>query len=238
LAKTDDEDGGIGAEVSNRLDELFGDEGEAAAASPAKTANAQKPAAQNATESIGSERGGENTPIKNLKALVYGIDWEITDDSMMAFLKEVHRLEQQYQNDKILSMFLKLHDSIGKYIKAKKARAHPDAIKFVTSVFKNFEKVLLTPGMSEIQKKRLLSGEVQKFKDFRQRVMTREKAITGAEPAVVETVEIQPRPLAAKSRPAMSLDSPEALDYIVEELKKTIKAEFHTIRQILKTLGA
>lgn len=233
-----DDNGDIGAEVSNRLDELFGDEERPGTASAEKAA-VRKPGPQKVAESAGNA-ANEDSPIKNLKAIVFGIDWEITDETMTSFLKEVRRLEQQYQNDKILAMFLKLHDSIGKYIKAKKAKAHPDAIKFVTSVFKNFEKVLLTSGMPEIQKKKLLSGEVQKFKDFRERVMTREKAMGSGEPAIVETIEPQPRPAAAAVKPklAEALNNREALEYIVEELKKTIKAEFHTIRQILKSLGA
>jgi len=242
LAKTED-DGGIGAEVSSRLDELFGeDDGSEAPgldAAPAKSVGPMKSKPQAHAEPNGNANDAEGSPVKNLKALVFGIDWEITDDSMRAFLKEVRRLQQKYPNDQILSMFLKLHESIGKYIKAKMARAHPDALNFVTSVFTAFEKVLLSPGMPEAQKKKLLSSEVKTFKDFKQRVLSRDKAVAHAEPQIAAPVEAPPRQVVAPAaKPAVRLDNQEALDYIVEELKKTIKAEFHTIRQILKNLGA
>lgn len=242
---TKEEDGSLGAEVSSRLDELFGDEDPDAApasrrssaavsaAPESRTAGrtAAKPMAENADDDL-----AEDSPIRNLKALVFSIDWEITDETMVDFLAETSRLLQQYKNDKILTLFLKLHESIGKYIKAKKARAHPDAIKFVASVYKNFEKVLLTPGMKENQKKQLLAAEVNKFKDFKERVLLREGA---GEPAV-EIVSPRTQAPAARSAaaPPLTLESREAIDYIVEQIKKEIKAEFHTLRQIIKNLGA
>ena len=236
-----DDDGGLGAEVSSRLDELFGDDD---STDSSKAAVSQKkagasggpaPVRKSADSSASGGVGDDNSPIKDLKALVFGIDWEITDESMIAFLKETKLLQKKYANDKILLMFLKLHESIGKYIKSKKAKAHPDAIKFVTSVFKSFEKVLITPGMTELQKKRLLSGEVKKFKEFKERILSREQALEEAE--IVEAEGAAPAG-AGRARSALSLESQEAIDYIIEELKKTIKAEFHTIRQIIKTLGA
>lgn len=245
-----DEDGSLNAEVSNRLDELFGDEdSETSAMSVASSQGAglsnepvkrgKKTAAAVRDNGIGSE--DDNSPIKNLKALVFSIDWEITDEIMIDFLKETKRLSKKYQNDKVLSLFLKLHESIGKYIKAKKARAHPDSIKLIASVYKNFEKVLLSTGISEIQKKKLLSAEVKKFKSFKQRVVLREEVYEPPEKldirVVDEVTEVSPIKKAA-SVPELPLESKEAIEYIVAELKKVIKTEFHTLRQILKNLGA
>ena len=242
---TKEEDGSLGEEVSSRLDELFGDDNsEAAPVSKVSSAavsvadnsritgrKAAKPRAESAADDLPAD-----SPIRNLKALVFSIDWEITDDTMVDFLAETNRLLGKYKNDKILTLFLKLHESIGKYIKAKKARAHPDAFKFVASVYKNFEKVLLSPGMKESQKKQLLSAEVNKFKDFKERVLQREAA---GEPAMALAPERTPPPAVRPAGgPPLSLESREAIDYIVEQLKKEIKAEFHTLRQIIKNLGA
>lgn len=245
-----DEDGSLNAEVSNRLDELFGDEdsetsvmsvasSQGAGLSNESVKRGKKTAAAVRDNGIGSE--ADNSPIKNLKALVFSIDWEITDEIMIDFLKETKRLSKKYQNDKVLSLFLKLHESIGKYIKAKKARAHPDSIKLIASVYKNFEKVLLSTGISEIQKKKLLSAEVKKFKSFKQRVVLREEVYEPPEKldirVVDEVTEVSPIKKAA-SVPELPLESKEAIEYIVAELKKVIKTEFHTLRQILKNLGA
>jgi len=165
--------------------------------------------------------------------------------SMVDFLKETHRLAQKHKKDKVLSVFLKLHDSIGKYIKAKKARAHPDSMKLIASVFQNFEKVLLSTGITEVQKKKLLSSEVKKFKAFKQRVLLREEALEPAETEkmdvrVIEEVAPPVAPVSDKAAPPVTLplESKQAVEYILSELKKTIKAEFHTLRQIIKNLGA
>ena len=243
---TKDDGGSLGAEVSSRLDELFGDDDSevtpvsidssdavsVAAESKSMAKKAAKPSLDTTADNL-----GEDSPIRNLKALVFSIDWEITDETMMDFLAEIKRLKQKYKDDKILLLFLKLHESIGKYIKAKKARAHPDAMKFVASVYKNFEKVFLAPGMKQSRKKQLLTAEVKKFKDFKQRVLLRES--TG-EP--VNVVESAAGATAKATKPdsgvALSLETKEAIDYILEEIKKEIKAEFHTLRQIIKNLGA
>ncbi|MCF8036824.1 MAG: hypothetical protein K9K62_08125 [Desulfobacteraceae bacterium] len=321
MTHTDDDD--IGAQVSSRLEELFGedepDEQEAPQAESTGRQEAEKP------ETAGKKETGQqqqaqsrarqvddfdttDSPLNELKALVFGIDWEINEESMVAFLKEVRQLQQQYGKDKILSTFLKLHESVGKYIKAKKSRAHPDALKFVASVFTSFEKALLTPGMSQAQKKRLLAEEIRKFKDFKEQVASKKKsgapepaaavpaeqkpaapeevkpaalaeeepaAAAGQEPAqtaeaespaaagetpVVMLDEESPpaaeqapvmeleeesaaaggeEPMAAaEEKPAAVLQNQEVIDYIVAELKKTIQAEFRTLHQILKNLGA
>jgi oligoribonuclease NrnB/cAMP/cGMP phosphodiesterase (DHH superfamily) len=241
-----DDDGSLGAEVSSRLDELFGDEeteetpvsavSSATVSVADKSKNTAKAAARPSSEDAASDID-EDSPIRNLKALVFSIDWEITDETMVDFLNETKRLSRKYKEDKILSMFLKLHESIGKYIKAKKARAHPDSIKFVASVYKNFEKVLISPGMKENQKKQLLTEEVKKFKDFKQRVLLRDSTGESAE-AVKSAAGADARVVKPVSGAGMSLETKEALDYILEQVKKEIKAEFHTLRQIIKNIGA
>jgi hypothetical protein len=242
---TREEEGSLGAEVSSRLDELFGDDESGIPAEKMIVAEhsktpPKKPAAPVADSAVAVSDA--DSPIRNLKALVFSIDWEITDETMVDFLAETKRLRQKYKDDQILTLFLKLHESIGKYIKAKKARAHPDAIAFVASVYKNFEKVLLSPGMQEKQKKQLLGTEVQKFKAFKQRILLRDGAGESDQPAPQDSIRV---PAAGKipektfaAGASISLESKEALDYIVEQLKKEIKAEFHTLRQIIKNLGA
>ncbi|RJP85669.1 MAG: hypothetical protein C4518_15485 [Desulfobacteraceae bacterium] len=242
---TKDDEGSLGAEVSSRLDELFGDDESGAPVekiSVAKQAkNPPKKTAAPVAESAVTV-SDEDSPIRNLKALVFSIDWEITDETMVDFLTETKRLMQKYKDDQILTLFLKLHESIGKYIKAKKARAHPDAIAFVASVYKNFEKVLLSPGMQEKQKKQLLGSEVKKFKEFKQRILLRDGASEDVQAelqdsrAAAASAKTPEKSLATGA--SLPLQSKEALDYIVEQLKKEIKAEFHTLRQIIKNLGA
>ena len=243
---TKDEGGSLGAEVSSRLDELFGDDDSEetpvsiGSSDAVSVADESKRKAKKTTKSrvdSADDSLDEDSPIRNLKALVFSIDWEITDETMLDFLAETQRLKKKYKDDKILLLFLKLHESIGKYIKAKKARAHPDSIKFVASVYKNFEKVFLSPAMNEGQKKQLLTIEVKKFKDFKQRVLLKESATVPVK-VVEPVVDVKARVPKPVSGAALSVETKEAIDYILEEIKKEIKAEFHTLRQIIKNLGA
>jgi hypothetical protein len=236
-----DEDANLNAEVSSRLDELFGGEDPE---EPPVAETSDAPAGKNREEMTapreaarGKGKSGEATPIDNLKALVFSIDWEITDKTMKEFLQEVKRLKARYQDDRIYLLFLKLHESLGKYIKARKARAHPDAIKLVTSVYKKFEKALLSPQLSEAEKKKLISGEVKKYKSFKQRILSQE----GTAAALEEGAEASQAAPSAATAPAPSGLSPEyreLADYILAEVKKTIQEEFRILRQLIKNMGA
>jgi hypothetical protein len=235
---TNEDDGGLGAEVTNRLDELFVEEDDLESGSPDRQSFKETPPGKKEGATVdysatAAERmegiSREDSPINNLKALVTEIEWEITDESMRNFLSEVDLLRQKYQNDPVLVMCLKLHESIGKYIKTKKVNSHPDAIKLLGSAFAVFERIVKTPGMSVAQQKKMLSVEVKAFKDFKQTLISRKRGAMAP---------------AEHPMPAMpiKLENREAIDYlaecIVEKLKNTIRREVEKIRRDLESRGS
>ncbi len=234
---TNEDDGDLGAEVSSRLDELFAEEDEqspeAGGHDPSVGKSLQAEKAINVDRSAATEAKMEEirrdaSPIDNLKALVSEIEWEITDDTMSGFLNEVALLKQKYVNDPILSTFLKLHEAMGKYIKAKKVNAHPDAVKLVSSAFTVFERVAGAPGMPEAQKKKLLSIEVKAFKRFKAQLPDRKRPVRPAEDDVMPAIQVK----------LDNLESTDSLaDYIVRKLKKVIVEELEKIRLDLKKGG-
>lgn len=237
-----DEDANLNEEVSSRLDELFGgggddDDAPMPDASDMSAKEVSEEQASKVEEPRVQAKSGEATPIDNLKALVFSIDWEITDKTMDEFLQEVRRLKGKYQDDRIYLLFLKLHESLGKYIKARKARAHPDAIKLVTSVYKKFQKALLSPELSEAEKKKMIAGEVKKYKSFKQRILSQEGAPAPSE-AASEAVEAMPDVQHAQAPAGLSKESRELADYILSEVKKSIQEEFRILRQLIKNIGA
>ena len=150
----------IVSEVSSRLDDLFGK-----------------------TEKTGPSLNDKDliapqeSPILDLNAIVLSIEWEITDEILARFIDEISRLKTLYNDDLILSSFLKLHGSVGKYLSIQKVNAHPDSIRLLQSLFVGFEKVVNSPEMKDVEKKKILSAEVTKFKQLREQVLLAPKGV-------------------------------------------------------------
>jgi len=232
LAQQRDEDN-FRSQVEDRLDHLF-----------------QEDAPDGAEEQVGLVEH----PLKNLKAVLLSIDWEITDSTMDSLLNEIKNVEYVYSEDKILLTFLQLLGSIGRYVKANKGRAHPEATRVINSVYEALEKVALTEGMSRPEKEKMLLEEVAKFKKLKEQVVLRK-----AEKKEPEVVEVSPAPPApspepspereripATEIPAREESEPEpraearfaapheAFAYALEEIKDVIRAEFRALRAEIK----
>jgi len=181
--------------------------------------------------------GLHDSPLTNLNAILLSIEWEITDEILTGLIAEIERLKDIYQDDKILFSFLQLHGSVGKYINTKKVTAHPESIKLLHSVYHGFEKVVESPEMSEAEKKRLLSDEVEKFKALKEQILRTKKE-------AARKVEAKPseEPSPAVGTEDVSTQEPETkiasqdLVFVLEEIKKIIKAEFKDLKAELQSL--
>jgi len=146
-------DGTITMELDERFDELFGEDNK-----------------QDRTPKDISVTSLEDLPIKDLKGAVLSLEWEITDNIILSFNDEINRLRETWKGDKILLMFLRLLDAVGKYIRTRKEKAHPSSIELLHSVYDSLEKVILAKGMSEKEKMRILHAEVKKFNELKEQV--------------------------------------------------------------------
>ena len=182
----------------------------------------------------------QDSPLRNLKGIVLSIDWEITDAIMESFLEEVDRLQAVYENEKIPVMFLQLLGSVGKYIRNQKARAHPDAIRVLNSVYNSFEKVLLDEEMPAGEKRKWLYAEVNRFKKLKEDIARgRAKAAPEAVPEAPPEATVDQVPSGAGAVPSHPVDLSgmpphEAFAYALEEIKQVIKAEFQALRAELR----
>jgi len=162
----------IAEEVGRRLDDLFGESDE--------------------SPDFDEDSGDfEDSPLKDLKPVVLSIDWEINDETMTKFMEQVDILKDTYKDDKILLMFLQILGSAGKHIKAKKADSDPDVIRLLNSVYAGLEKVILSKGMAEAERKKILFVQVSKFKKVREQMALR-KAAMDKEKEVSPPDEIKP----------------------------------------------
>ncbi|MDA8133529.1 MAG: hypothetical protein M0T82_02805 [Desulfobacteraceae bacterium] len=108
--------------------------------------------------------------LDKLKAVILAIDWEISEGTLQHFGTVVREFLSVYHQDKIYHHFLKIIQSLGNYIGARKADAHPDAISFLRSVFDTFEKMTQTPALSYQNKKEILESQIHQFNELKARL--------------------------------------------------------------------
>ncbi|MCK5232582.1 MAG: hypothetical protein KAR13_20070, partial [Desulfobulbaceae bacterium] len=167
------------------------------------------------------------------------------------FAEEIDRLEEIWTADKILIAFLKILRALGQYIAKKKARAHPNSVKLLYSVYNALEKVVLAGDMPGSQKKEIVAHELRKYtklkKQFdiatssadkpgkveKSKIVTRDQEV--AAPEVEMAPAVQPQPLpgqvpepdkepVSEAIPAVEGDKmPAALD--VEEMDEQMETE-------------
>lgn len=232
-------------EVEEQLDNIFGESEETSGSS-------------------GENVELEDSPLGDLKAIALSIDWEIDDEIMTRLNDEVEELKEKYRDDNVIVLFLRLLGSVGKYVKANKAHSHPDAIKLLNTVFINLEKVIMSKGMQETKREKILLGEVKRFKKLKESIAawktaaTQEEAAEAsekAEPMIREEQEevgaavkgafMAPgtetegtEPLADKRTSDISeisqMQPHEAFAYALDEIRQTIKAEFKALRAEIK----
>lgn len=107
----------------------------------------------------------------DLKAIVLGIDWEITEKDLGKLRDEVIRLEGVFAGSRPKLIFLQGIGTLGAYIRLKKSNAHADAFKLLHSFFAGLEKIV-NSSLSLDEEKAVLFPEVEKFNSFKSIVGT------------------------------------------------------------------
>lgn len=102
----------------------------------------------------------------NLKAIVYGIDWEITERDLANLGKEVKLLEKEYKSSKAKLIFLQGIGSLGAYINLKRSDAHADAFRLLHSFYTGLETVV-RKNLTGQAEKDILMPQVEKFNKFK-----------------------------------------------------------------------
>ncbi len=101
-----------------------------------------------------------------LKALVLGIDWEITDRDLGALRNEVVRLEKKFTGNRPKLILLQGIGTLAAYIKLKKGETHADAFKLLHLFYESLEKIVVKPRNRE-EEKAILFPAVERFNTFK-----------------------------------------------------------------------
>ena len=105
--------------------------------------------------------------LDNLRAVILGIDWEISDNTIESFEKVITPLLSDLKFYKIHYAFVKIIHSIVQYIGKQKADVHINTISFLHSVFGNFEQIVKNPRIDYNEKQQLLVTAISDFKDLK-----------------------------------------------------------------------
>ncbi|MBI9075901.1 MAG: hypothetical protein JEZ02_10850 [Desulfatibacillum sp.] len=146
--------------------------------------------------------------IKELKALILSLDWEISDEIMDKLKSEVERLKSKWEDDPVVKTFLSLLDNLRKYISKRKADAHPDSVGLLQNAYKNLEKVLSMPNLDQESRKQIVMEDVARFKKLREEIAASKTSKTaGASGPDLEFPEISAQAPQAAAMPEQDEDT-------------------------------
>jgi hypothetical protein len=111
--------------------------------------------------------------LQKLKSVVLSIDWEITDTCLADLMQETERLLPLFEHDRFTHALLRMLNALGRYIKKRKASAHPVAINRVMSVYSTLERLIADSTLTEEQRRQLIANEIAAFKKLKQQVEAR-----------------------------------------------------------------
>jgi len=231
----DNGNGSVASDVESRLNDLFGENGEP-------------------PETVGDSGDIEDSPVRELKAMVLSLDWEINDEIMDGFMGQIDLLMDQYKTDKIFLLFLQLLGSIGKYIRVNRGGSHPDSIKLLNSVYNSLERVVAAEDMIEAERKKILLAAINRFKKLKHKIAVQKADMIAEkreEPSEEEGAVIKEqedatirvdmgKPLMETGKESGPSDfsqmSPhEAFAHALEEIKALIRTEFQILRAEMKS---
>ncbi len=164
--------------------------------------------------------GAEAASLEKLKSMVLSIDWEITETCLTDLIDETDSLLPQFQADRFSHTLLRMLKAVGRYIRKRQARAHPDAIKRIMSVFASLEKLTGTSDLEEDTKKGIVAKEIAAFKKLKEQVEVKRSA---APPSSVSVQNDQGYVESGQFEQAMSAVE-QRLNAQVEDLKTQLDA--------------
>lgn len=117
-----------------------------------------------------SQSAAEQTLLGNLESAVLTMDWELSNETVKNFLSELSSLKASLSQDKLQANFLKILQSLGKYIQKRRAEADPETINLLQTVFADFKKVVESEELTRKQKKELLVKNIEQYNALKSKI--------------------------------------------------------------------
>ena len=189
------------------------------------------------------------SPFLQLKEIVLSMEWDLSEEMLQAFMKETAALKKRFGGEKLIFSFLQLLATVGAYIQAKQANAHPDSVQLLNSVYNALEKVTEDKEMPIEQKKRFLSAEVKAFKELKEKLLQARGRTEPQpqQPSPPSPAKPEPSPQQADTPPSPAAAEPQAkpapdttqLDAaLLEAIRKMIRTEFENLKEEIRAMVA
>jgi len=191
----------------------------------------------------------EELGIHELQVAILSLDWEITDEVVDKLVSEAASMRLLRSEDLVCVTFLTLMETLGKYIRKKKAAAHPSSVNLLRKVYDDLEKVLSLKGMDEESRRQIALADVASFVRLKAKINAMERK--KGKPAVAkkaapkirkaEIIEeipvrkaqvVEERPVAAPPASAGAALAPQAAEEIARSLaavKEELLAEIRAL---------
>ncbi len=129
-----------------------------------------------------------DSPLRQLKAIVLSLDWELTDATLEELSQEIGHLQEleMFHNDQVSQIYLQGLDKAGIYIRAEQAYAHPNAMKLLLTLYYDFEKIISSADITAPEITGLLKADVRKFKILQYQISQTSKKAAPGSPVISE----------------------------------------------------
>ncbi len=111
--------------------------------------------------------------LTELKKIVQSLNKNITDDDIHAFQNGISRLGKQNEGNQTIISFLKMMQSLSKYLGTKKKNAHADSIPVLNLLTDQFERIVNDPDLNKNEIRGILSKEINNYKSFRNKIASK-----------------------------------------------------------------
>nr|WP_320012796.1 hypothetical protein [uncultured Desulfobulbus sp.] len=107
------------------------------------------------------------TPTQLLKAAILGLDWEVTEESLLQFNSNLESCFKQLADEKAAIVLLQGLQALGDYIGEERAHSHPDAFTLLHSFNEALEKVTSDQDLDAEVTQGLLVGCINRLNNLK-----------------------------------------------------------------------
>ena len=144
--------------------------------------------------SVSRDIGEAGDALRNFKAAILELDWEVSDDSLARFATVLQALSQEKIQNRAAHILIQGLQALGQYIADERAKAHPEVFNLLHAFHDGLEKVLDEGpnAPDQRQKNSILVDRVNRLNHLKTLIAAKDTVIP--EPVPIPKTVSSPRP--------------------------------------------